>query len=177
MRKIRITFICCCIILFATCFFGCYSTLSSAECLRIHIRANSNDESDQKIKYEIRDLVVEYLTPKIKNSATKEEAINAIIQSQSAVNQLIDGYLIEKGYNYTATLRVANEYFPTRVYDGIALDAGYYDAVIIELGKGCGDNWWCVVYPPLCFSGKDDISYKSKIFEFINGLGNNAKAK
>ena len=168
MKKIRITFICCCIILFATCFLGCAKT--KAEYLRIHIRANSNLITDQNVKYEIRDAVVEYLTPIIKTAHSKEDAILKIRSNESAVKELIDTLLSKKGYNYRSKISIKEEYFPTRVYEGLTLDAGVYEAVIIELGSGEGDNWWCVVYPQLCFSGKEDISYRSKIIEFINGL-------
>ena len=88
MKKIRITFICCCIILFATCFLGCAN--AKAEYLRIHIRANSNLITDQNVKYEIRDAVVEYLTPIIKTAHSKEEAILKIRSNESAVKELIE---------------------------------------------------------------------------------------
>lgn len=168
MKKIRITLICCCIILVATCFFGCKD--NKAEYLRMHIRANSNLEIDQKIKYEVKDVVVTFLTPIIKNAISKEDAMQKVAQSESVVKALIDQLLAQKGYNYVSKITIKNEQFPTRVYNGLTLDAGYYDAVIIELGEGKGDNWWCVVYPPLCFSGKEDINYRSKIFDIINNL-------
>ena len=168
MKKIRITFICCCIILVGSCFIGCsnYET----EYLRIHIRANSNEISDQEIKYKIRDEVVKYLTPVVSKCASKEQAILKIQSEQSAVKALIDRYLLKNGYNYCCKVSVKNENFPTRVYNGVTLQAGYYDALIIELGSGLGDNWWCVVYPPLCFMGNEDVNYRSKIFDLINGL-------
>ena len=136
----------------------------------MHIRANSNLEIDQKIKYEVKDVVVTFLTPIIKNAISKEDAMQKVAQSESAVKALIDQLLAQKGYNYVSKITIKNEQFPTRVYNGLTLDAGYYDAVIIELGEGKGDNWWCVVYPPLCFSGKEDINYRSKIFDIINNL-------
>lgn len=136
----------------------------------MHIRANSNLEIDQKIKYEVKDVVVTFLTPIIKNAISKEDAMQKVAQSESVVKALIDQLLAQKGYNYVSKITIKNEQFPTRVYNGLTLDAGYYDAVIIELGEGKGDNWWCVVYPPLCFSGKEDINYRSKIFDIINNL-------
>ena len=67
--------------------------------------------------------------------------------------------------------KLNNEYFPTRAYDDLVLENGYYDALIIELGSGKGDNWWCVVYPPLCFADcTQKIEYKSKFLEIINKI-------
>lgn len=175
MEKLRITFLCCCIIVFAGMFFGC--NMPKNEYLRIHIRANSNEQSDQNIKYEIRDLVVEYLTPIVKNCVSKSQAIQVLNKNKSTVKALIDGFLTKKGYKYCCKLSIREENFPTRIYEGVTLEAGYYDALIIELGEGVGDNWWCVVYPPLCFIGSEDIEYRSKIIDFINGLGNKANDK
>ena len=138
--------------------------------MRIHIRANSNEICDQEVKYEIRDEVVKYLTPVVSKCLSKEQAILKIQREQSAIKALIDHYLLKNGYDYGCKVSVKNENFPTRVYNGVTLEAGYYDALIIELGSGIGDNWWCVVYPPLCFMGNEDVNYRSKIFDLINGL-------
>ena len=65
------------------------------------------------------------------------------------------------------------EEFPTRVYEGVTLEAGVYDALIVELGTGKGDNWWCVIYPPLCFSGEatgNNVQYRSRIWEIIRNF-------
>ena len=130
------------------------------------MRANSDDFADQKVKYEIKDEIVEFLTPIIENCVSKEEAIETIQNSKSAVKQLIDRLLYEKGFNYTSKIDVRQEEFPTRVYVGTSLPAGVYDAVIVELGKAEGANWWCVVYPPLCFSG-GKVKYKSVLSELF----------
>ena len=76
--------------------------------------------------------------------------------------------LRENGFSYGARASLRREQFPTRVYADATLEAGEYDALILELGSGKGDNWWCVVYPPLCFtSGNGNVVYKSKIAEII----------
>lgn len=177
MKKIRITFICCCIILLVSALcscagdFGGGENLNAEQYLRIHIRANSNDETDQKVKYEVRDLVVNALAPMVENAKSKQDAIAAVKKGKSAVKRLIDRHLAEKGFNYTAKISIRNEEFPTRVYnDGeLVLNSGYYDAVIIELGAGSGENWWCVVYPPLCFTGGENVKYRSVIYDLIKG--------
>lgn len=175
MKKLRITFICCCIILLALQASACESagSKSTQEYLRIHIRANSNSQSDQAVKYEIRDLVVNYLAKAVSSASTKKEALTAVKNSESAVNGLIEAHLKSKSFNYGSKIVIKNESFPTRVYgDGeLVLEAGYYDAVIIELGKAEGENWWCVVYPPLCFTKGENVTYRSKIYELIKGYG------
>ena len=74
-----------------------------------------------------------------------------------------------RGYNYGARANVRAEEFPVRVYGELTLEAGVYDALIVELGTGKGDNWWCVIYPPLCFtSASADVQYRSVIYDIIN---------
>lgn len=179
MKKIRITFICLSIILLVSALCSCggelfankSETVAAEEYLRIHIRANSNAEKDQSVKYEIRDLVVNALAPVLENAKNKAEAIYLVEQSESAVNGLIDRHLLEKGFVYKSKITIRNEKFPTRVYnDGeLVLNSGYYDAVIIELGEGAGENWWCVVYPPLCFTGGENVKYRSIVYDFLKG--------
>ena len=146
---------------------------SRTEYLRIHIRANSNGEADQAVKYKVRDGVVEFLTPTVASCESKEEAIAAITAKLPEIEHTAERILLENGYSYGARARVDQGNFPTRVYDGATLPAGVYDALILELGSGTGDNWWCVVYPPLCFSGGNaNIVYKSKIAEIIQKFFN-----
>lgn len=165
--KIRcITFVCCCIIFLVSIASGC---MGQTEYLRIHIRANSNAQADQQVKYFVRDEVVKYLSPLVENCVSKQDAIVVVKKHESAVNQLIEGLLSEKGFNYGSKTSVLEENFPTRVYEGITLKAGYYDALIIELGSGKGENWWCVVYPPLCFTASERVKYRSKILDIITG--------
>lgn len=146
---------------------GCEKT-ENAEYLRVHIRANSNAEEDQAVKYKVRDAVVRFLTPTVAACETKDEAMAAVKKQLSAISEIADGVLKENGYFYGAKAALRREEFPTRVYENATLAAGVYDALIVELGTGAGDNWWCVVYPPLCFTaGNGNIVYKSKISEII----------
>ena len=140
--------------------------------LRLHIRANSNAVVDQSVKYEIRDAVVEYLTPKVCTVQSFGEAKDIINANLNNIKLIADNVLSSKGFDYVSNPKINNEYFPTRSYEGYVVENGYYDALIIELGEAKGDNWWCVVYPPLCFvnteytNGKG-VVYKSKILAII----------
>lgn len=147
---------------------------SNTQYLRIHIRANSNLEIDQCVKYEIKDKLVDYLTPILSTCDTKEKAEQAIKNSLKPIEQIADQCLKNKGFNYTSHAKLNNEYFPTRTYSSLTLESGYYDALIVELGEAKGDNWWCVVYPPLCFTNSNSkIVYKSKIAEIIKNFMEN----
>lgn len=150
---------------------GAGENSQTAAYLRVHIRANSNGADDQAVKYEVRDGVVEYLTPVVAECETKAAAIGAIGARLGGIETVAERILEENGYAYGARASVRKEEFPTRVYDGATLPAGVYDALILELGTGEGDNWWCVVYPPLCFTGgRVNVVYKSKILEIIQNF-------
>ncbi|MGN1077640.1 MAG: stage II sporulation protein R [Candidatus Gallimonas sp.] len=141
--------------------------------LRVHIRANSNSEEDQAVKYKVRDKIVEFLTPTVAECETKEEAMERIGEKLGEASEVAEGVLRENGFYYGARASLRKEEFPTRVYENVTLNAGVYDALIVELGSGKGDNWWCVVYPPLCFGGGNvNIVYKSKIAEIVRNFFN-----
>ena len=144
------------------------------EYLRIHIRADSNENEAQAVKYIVRDKVVDYLTPLVAEYETLEEAAEGLRLRLSEIEKVAEYTLQEKGFSYGATVGLRQEYFPTRVYEDYVLSAGEYTALIIELGAGKGDNWWCVVYPPLCFAATEtDVIYKSKIKEIIEAWKKN----
>lgn len=148
---------------------GC-NQIENKDYLRIHIRAHSNCAVDQEIKYGVRDEVVRFLTPIICEAKGKGDALKKVSEAVRELNIFINDYLVKNNFTYTACVKINNEFFPTRVYDEVTLYANYYDAVIVELGEASGDNWWCVVYPPLCFKDGNftSVVYKSKIEELIN---------
>ena len=152
-------------------FCGCSNGLSVKNSyLRVHIRANSNSEEDQNVKYKVRDLVVTYVTPKIVGCNTKQQVIDLLNNENNKMTLIINEFLRDNGFNYGCNISINNEFFPTRTYDDLTLEADYYDALIINLGSGSGNNWWCVVYPPLCFKGEGKVVYKSKIKEIIEKI-------
>ena len=145
----------------------------SNEYLRIHIRANSNESIDQNIKYQVKDCLVKYLTPYIADCKSKRQAEVLLKEKEEYLENTVDNLLKSNGFSYQSNIVVRSELFPTRVYEDFTLEEGFYDAVIVELGKAEGDNWWCVVYPPLCFTGNESgIVYKSKILEIIKDFKN-----
>lgn len=144
---------------------------SQTQYLRIHIRANSNAQYDQQIKYTVRDAIVKVLTPLVQSCDSKTQAELILSSNLTFIEQTANTVLTAHGYRYRAKATLREENFPTRVYENLTLPEGVYDALIVELGEGTGDNWWCVIYPPLCFTGESvvtgEIVYKSKIAELI----------
>lgn len=157
-------------------FAGASSQSANQDYLRIHIRANSNMVIDQDIKYEIKNQLVNALFPIVANSTSKSELINNIEQNTLLLTQVANNCLHKANLNYSAKVSVKSEYFPTRVYNAnLTLESGVYDALIVELGKAEGDNWWCVIYPPLCFmnvnyNGTQNVTFKSRIKELIENF-------
>ena len=148
-------------------------TLESQEYLRIHIRANSNSEQDQNVKYMVKDAVVEAMIPLLSEAQTKKEAESILVKNFAYIEGVADAVLKENGFLYKSNAKINNEYFPTRTYENLTLESGYYDALILNLGEGTGDNWWCVVYPAFCFLKTKKSSnsvYISKIWEIINSV-------
>lgn len=144
-------------------------SVSERELLRLHIRADSNDSVDQSVKLKVRDDIVAYLCDENKDVTTFEQAYEKISGQLDALKAIADKRLKREGMNYVASVKLTNEYFPTRSYGDVVLESGYYDALIINLGSGKGDNWWCVIYPPLCYLGAtSDFKYKSKFKELID---------
>lgn len=141
--------------------------------LRMHVRANSDAPADQEVKYEVRDAVVGLLMPVAASCRSREQAMERVEELLPAIEEEAERVLAENGFSYGARAALRREEFPTRVYEGVTLEAGVYDALIVELGEGAGANWWCVLYPPLCFSGEavgENIVYRSRILEIIRGF-------
>ena len=140
--------------------------------LRIHIRANSNLTTDQNIKYKIKDELVKYLTPLVVECESFDSVVDMVETHKKDMENICDDILSDNGFSYTSKVSLNEEYFPTRAYGEYVLESNFYDAIIVELGEAIGDNWWCVVYPPLCFVeakqlDTNNIVYKSKLLEII----------
>lgn len=178
MRKVCISFLIVAIIFLSGLAVMLPQNQTHEEYLRIHIRANSNADIDQSVKYAVKGAVVEYLTPFIAKCSTKAQAESMLNGSLKEICVVADKVLKDSGFTYGSRAEVRREEFPTRVYGEFELEKGFYDALIIELGDGAGDNWWCVVYPPLCFTGRDaGYRYKSKIAQIILDFKNRLKDK
>ena len=168
MKRTCITFLLLIIIIVTVaCGSGTNVSADRSVYLRMHIRANSNSEEDQRVKYLVRDAVVACLTPIVADCTSKEQVAERISAKKRSIEYVADEILSSNGFSYKSELKIDSELFPTRIYEDLTLEGGYYDAVILGLGEAKGDNWWCVVYPPLCFTSGENVRYRSKIIELI----------
>lgn len=123
----------------------------SGSVLRLHVIANSNSNEDQKLKYIVRDNILNYMNQISLNCSSKSEAISLLNTHLEDFQNIAENTIKENGFNYNVSVCIDNCAFPTKTYGDISLPAGYYDALKIEIGNASGQNWWCVMFPPLCF--------------------------
>lgn len=118
---------------------------------RLHVIANSDEKEDQELKLKVRDNVLSYMNKICENVTTKEDAILIANGHIDDFKEIALNTIHENGYDYSVNVRIGSFSFPTKTYGDISLPAGYYDALRIEIGEAKGQNWWCVMFPPLCF--------------------------
>ena len=118
---------------------------------RLHVIANSDSKEDQNLKYIVRDKLIEYMNNIAKDCSSKEEVISIAEDNISNFENIARKTIEENGYNYSVTVEIGNFDFPTKSYGDITLPAGSYDSLRVKIGKAEGQNWWCVMFPPLCF--------------------------
>ena len=156
MRKFKIILIF--IILFTIFIFTCaYSYVSAISdnlynsVFRLHIIANSDSEEDQNLKYIVRDNIINYMNNECKGLKTKSDVIKYAKTHLNEINNIAEATVKENGFNYPITVEIGNFEFPTKKYGDVSFPSGYYDALRVKIGNSSGKNWWCVMFPPLCF--------------------------
>jgi len=183
-------------VLCAFSYVNAVSTNIQNSVFRLHVIANSDSAEDQNLKYIVRDKVLEYINKISNNISSKENIIPLVNQNINEIQKIVEDTIYENGYNYTVKINIGNFTFPTKKYGDITFPAGFYDALKIEIGESKGQNWWCVMFPPLCFvditSGivpeesketirenlseeeykllSDNISFKFKIVELFQNI-------
>ena len=144
--------------------------------LRIRIIANSNSIEDQYEKNRVKDDVQLYLREILKNSKSKEEAKDIINKNINNIENIVSTTLKELNSNNKYTIKLGNNYFPEKEYKGVTYESGLYDSLVISIGKAQGNNWWCVLFPPLCLmeteENMNDYEYKSFIIETLKKYQN-----
>ena len=123
----------------------------SESVFRLHVIANSDSQEDQNLKYIVRYNLLSYMNEICANVNNKAEAIEIAKQNEAEFKQIAIQTIQEQGYSYDVNISIGNFEFPTKQYGDISLPAGYYDALRVEIGEAKGQNWWCVMFPPLCF--------------------------
>ena len=118
---------------------------------RLHVIANSDSPEDQNLKYIVRDELIKYMNTLAKDCNSKQEVIEIAKNNISNFENIAKKTIKDNGFNYIVTVEIGNFDFPTKTYGDITLPAGTYDSLKIKIGKSEGQNWWCVMFPPLCF--------------------------
>lgn len=131
----------------------------SSKLVRLHVIAASDEEAEQELKLQVRDAVLEYLSPRL-TCATDSDQARAIIQQELAgIRQAAES--AAQGRNVNVTL--SRESYPTKSYEGFTLPAGKYDSLRVTLGQGKGHNWWCIVFPPVCLSASQGDTVEQQL--------------
>ena len=118
--------------------------------LRLHVLANSDSEADQALKLKVRDRVLAEAEAILPENATREEAESKLEENLPRLAAAGAEVVAQEGYGYPVSASLEETWFPTKEYEDFSLPAGRYQALRIVIGEGEGQNWWCVVFPPLC---------------------------
>ena len=141
------------------------------EAIRIRVIANSNSEYDQEIKYKVKEEIEYDMYNLLKNTTDLEEARNLIKNNLSSVEENIDTVLQNEGYKLPFRITFGLNYFPEKEFKGVTYKEGYYESVVVTLGDGLGENWWCVLFPPLCMIEAEestDVEYTTMVKTIID---------
>lgn len=143
------------------------------EAIRFRVIAESNTKEDQETKTLVKDTLEKDLTNLLKNSNNINDTRNVLKQNQNHFENLIERTLLTNKINTTYKVNFGLNYFPEKNYKGVIYEEGYYESLVITLGSGNGENWWCVLFPPLCLmdgveNNTDEVEYKSFVKEMIN---------
>lgn len=139
---------------------------------RLHVIANSDSTEDQELKLKVRDALISYMNVLSKDCSCKEEVLNMAKEHKEDLKKIAENVIRENGFDYEAFVEIGISDFPTKQYGDISLPAGTYDALRVKIGSAEGKNWWCVMFPPLCFvdvsSGIVPDSSKQEMKESLN---------
>ena len=150
--------------------------------VRLHVIANSDSEADQALKLKVRDEILKQMSSY--NAKTKEEALRYIENDMDNLKKTAEECIKNQGYNNTVSIELGEENYPTRQYEDFTLPAGQYTSLQVIIGDGTGQNWWCVLYPPLCTSyaieydeDSVDVGFTKEQYNFITGNDKEYKVK
>ena len=177
MKKLKIILIF--IVLFTIFIFTCaYSYVSAISdnlynsVFRLHVIANSDSEEDQNLKYLVRDNILNYMNKSCADLNSKQAVLKYAEEHLSEIKKIAEDTVRENGFSYPISIETGNFQFPTKQYGDISFPAGYYDALKVKIGNSSGKNWWCVMFPPLCFvdttNGIVPESSKEKLQESLS---------
>ena len=118
--------------------------------LRLHVLANSDSSEDQALKLEVRDRILEETATLFKDCKSKDEAREAVESNLDKIREIAEQTVREAGYDYGVSVSLGEEEYPTKNYEECCFPAGEYLSLRVMIGEAEGENWWCVLFPPLC---------------------------
>lgn len=151
-KRIEVFVAFCIAVLFAyTALISTAQATLSNDVLRLHVVAHSDDTEEQQVKLLVRDAILAYLAPVLDNANDQTEVRQRVTKSLPEIATIAQRVLMENGMSHSVLAKITAEYYPSRKYAiNYALPAGQYVGLRVELGEGTGENWWCVIFPPLC---------------------------
>ena len=134
----------------------------SNKIIRFHVLANSDSIEDQSLKLKVKDEIIKYMMPKLDESNSIDESRKILKENDKEIKKIAENIINKNGYKYSVNTYLGQEQFPIKTYGNITLPQGQYEAYKIVIGNGQGQNWWCVMFPPLCFVDvtKGEVSTK-----------------
>lgn len=126
--------------------------------IRFHVLANSDSPEDQALKLKVKDKIITYMEKEFAQSETIDQSRQILLQNMDAIKTLAQTTLQEAGSDYTVDLQYGNFNFPVKYYGKFSLPAGNYEALRVIIGEGAGQNWWCVLFPPMCFVDAGEVT-------------------
>jgi stage II sporulation protein R len=162
----------------------------SNKLIRFHVIANSDSAEDQNLKLKVKDEVIKALSAELNKSTSIAESRQILMKNDEKIKKIAEKVIRENGYKYKVSTELSKESFPVKTYGAITLPQGNYEAYRILIGNASGQNWWCVMFPPLCFiditkgeieKNKTGDAMKKVLSEeeyaFINNESSNVKLK
>ena len=125
----------------------------ASKILRFHVLANSDSEADQEVKKQVRDAVGAYLNPLLEDAQSLWDTKQIVNAHMEDIVSVAEETLQAAGYDYEVTASITDSIFPEKTYGAYTFPKGEYEALQIVIGEGKGQNWWCVLYPNMCFKG------------------------
>ena len=145
------------------------------DAIRVRVVPNSNSVIDQNMKEKVKNYVSNYMSLKLDGVTDIDEARNIINDSLDEINANIKEMFIKNGYDMDYYVSFGNNYFPNKVYKGVIYNEGEYESLVVYIGEAKGDNWWCVLFPPLCLLEADEsetgeVEYRSIVKELLDNI-------
>lgn len=135
--------------------------------IRMHIIANSNSQEDQKLKLQVRDKLIEYVGRNTAGSESINETRVFLLGHTDEISDIARNVITENGYDYDVDVQLGVRWIKEKTYGDITFPAGNYEALNVTIGKGQGENWWCVLFPPLCLVKDKDVKLKSLVAQKV----------